>query len=90
MQIARDRRAEPRRGARVPGRAGLPPFTAGEASLACPWLTTAELRGILNSLTGKDLLTPQPGRPRRYAPAAPTILGLLAAGLCDRAICSPR
>src|SRR5579875_3778907 len=50
---------------------GLPPFTPGDACQACTGMDREELRGILDSLTDKGLLTQLSVRPRRYAPLSP-------------------
>jgi DNA-binding CsgD family transcriptional regulator len=49
----------------------LPPVTLSDAYQACPEAGRAELRGILEALADKGLLTQLPDRPRRYAPIAP-------------------
>ena len=49
----------------------MPPFTATDASRACPSISRDELRGALDSLTDKGLLTQLTARPRRYAPIPP-------------------
>jgi DNA-binding CsgD family transcriptional regulator len=49
----------------------LPPVTLSEAYQACPEVDRAELRGILEALADKGLLTQLPDRPRRYVPVAP-------------------
>ena len=49
----------------------LPPVTASDAHQACGQVNRAELRTILDALTGKGLLTELSQRPRRYAPVAP-------------------
>ncbi len=49
----------------------LPAFTISDACQVCADVDREDLRRILDTLTGKGMLTQLPGQPRRYAPVSP-------------------